>query len=148
LLSASLHRELAFVSWLNLWLAREAYKFAAGLVYPTMLRYLILSSGFNNAVRYVATLVGASGLFSFFAARPNPEHKWRELTWSDKREWVDTSAFKTAAYSWFVAAISMMFFGFYAVFFNLEEVRIPDQYHGGSHTANEIPSGRSSKVLV
>jgi MCP family monocarboxylic acid transporter-like MFS transporter 10 len=41
------------------------------------------------------------------------------------RTWVDTEAFKNPAWCWFTAAVAFMFFGFYPVFFNLEEVNFP-----------------------
>lgn len=90
-----------------------------------MTKYLISDLGFNNAVRAVAGLVAATALVSFFCAIPNPEHplnKESEYSWGHIRRWIDPAAFKNATFNWFCASIAFMFFGFYAIFFNLEEV--------------------------
>ena len=98
----------------------------AGVIYPTMLRSLIEAHGFNNAVRYVAILTSLTCIFSFIFCTPDPAHEHHTpKTWSDIRTWVDTEAFRNKAWCWFTAAIAFMFFGFYPVFFNLEEVRLP-----------------------
>lgn len=95
----------------------------AGLVYPIMLRFLITKIGFNNAVRGVAGLIGLTALFSFLFAVPNPEARARPpKTWKKLNVWIDPEAFKNKQFCWFTAAIAFMFLGFYAVFFNLEEV--------------------------
>ncbi|TLD20099.1 MFS general substrate transporter [Venturia nashicola] len=96
----------------------------AGLVYPIMTKYLITSLGFNNAVRAVGGLVAGTSLISFFCAIPNPAHplnKESEYSWGNVRRWIDPNAFKNATFNWFCASIAFMFFGFYAIFFNLEE---------------------------
>ncbi|KAI7219170.1 MFS general substrate transporter [Hortaea werneckii] len=93
----------------------------AGLVYPVMLKFLISSEGFNNAQRYVSTLTTATCILTIFIARPNPEHivrkpeKWRFGVF------IDMHAFQNQAFNWMTASICFLFFGFYAVFFNLEE---------------------------
>lgn len=81
--------------------------------------------GFNNAVRCVAGLVSATALLSFLCAIPNPKHplnRASEYSWGNIRRWIDPTAFKNATFNWFCASIAFMFFGFYAIFFNLEEV--------------------------
>jgi MCP family monocarboxylic acid transporter-like MFS transporter 10 len=91
-----------------------------------MTKFLITSMGFNNAVRCVAGLVSATALLSFFCAIPNPDHplnRTSEYSWGHVRRWIDPAAFKNATFNWFCASIAFMFFGFYAIFFNLEEVR-------------------------
>ncbi|KAF1929022.1 MFS general substrate transporter [Didymella exigua CBS 183.55] len=94
----------------------------AGVVYPTMLRYLIEAVGFNNAVRYVAALTAVTCIYSFIFATPNPIHEFHKPeSWFKVRTWFDTDAFKNKAWCWFTAAVAFMFFGFYPVFFNLEE---------------------------
>lgn len=88
-----------------------------------MLRYLIDAVGFNDAVRYVATLTSVTCIYSFIFATPNPKHEsHKPESWSAIRTWFDTDAFKCKAWCWFTAAVAFMFFGFYPVFFNLEEV--------------------------
>lgn len=95
----------------------------AGVVYPTMLRYLIEAVGFNNAVRYVATLTALTCIYSFIFATPNPAHEFHKPeSWFTVRTWFDTDAFRNKAWCWFTAGVAFMFFGFYPVFFNLEEV--------------------------
>lgn len=97
----------------------------AGVIYPSMLRYLIQSVGFNNAVRYVATLTSVTCIYSFIFCTPDPAHEHHEpKSWGKLRTWFDTEAFKNKAWCWFTAAVAFMFFGFYPVFFNLEEVSI------------------------
>ncbi|KAJ4987337.1 hypothetical protein SVAN01_07207 [Stagonosporopsis vannaccii] len=94
----------------------------AGVVYPTMLRYLIEAVGFNNAVRYVATLTSLTCIYSFIFATPNPVHEFHKPeSWFTIRTWFDTDAFRNKAWCWFTAGVAFMFFGFYPVFFNLEE---------------------------
>lgn len=93
----------------------------AGLVYPMMFKFLILDLNFPNTARCVAAVTTASSILAIIIASPNPEFGIRiPERWSFS-VFVDWSAFKNAGYSWFCAAICWMFFGFYAVFFNLEE---------------------------
>ena len=88
-----------------------------------MLRYLINAVGFNNAVRYVATLTSLTCIYSFVFATPNPVHEFHKPeSWFRVRTWFDTDAFRNPAWCWFTGAVAFMFFGFYPVFFNLEEV--------------------------
>ena len=95
----------------------------AGLIYPMMIKFLITQVGYNDAVRYVATLVGVTSLAAFLLAVPNPAHRYRKPeTWRSLRVWIDTNAFRDPAFCWFTASICFVFFGFYAVFFNLEDV--------------------------
>lgn len=100
--------------------------FLAGLIYPMMIKFLITQVGFNDAVRYVATLVGVTSFTAYLLAVPNPAHHFRKPeTWRSMRVWIDTNAFRDPAFCWFTAAICFVFFGFYAVFFNLEDVSHP-----------------------
>jgi MCP family monocarboxylic acid transporter-like MFS transporter 10 len=95
----------------------------AGVVYPTMLRYLIEALGFNNAVRCVAGLTTITCLYSFIFCTPNPDHDHHEpKKWLAKRTWFDTDVKDNRPFWWFTAAVAFMFFGFYPIFFNLEEV--------------------------
>lgn len=95
----------------------------AGVIYPTMLRYLIDAVGFNDAVRYVATLTSVTCIFSFIFCTPDPAHEHHTpKTWGNIRTWVDMEAFRNKSWCWFTAGVAFMFFGFYPVFFNLEEV--------------------------
>jgi len=92
-----------------------------------MTKYLITNLGFNNAVRCVAGLVCATAFLSFLCAIPNSNHPLNEdktYPWTSIRRWIDPSAFKNATFNWFCASIAFMFFGFYAIFFNLEEVSL------------------------
>jgi MCP family monocarboxylic acid transporter-like MFS transporter 10 len=74
----------------------------------------------------LAAIVSGTAFLSFALAIPNPDHEIRVPSngWCSKRVWIDTKAFRNPAYLWFVASIAILFFGFYAVFFNLEEVCI------------------------
>jgi MCP family monocarboxylic acid transporter-like MFS transporter 10 len=100
----------------------NAYNLSAGLTLPVMLRFLIESQGFNNAVRYFATVVSIASFTAVLLARPNPAHTFRKPgKWMSKRTWVDTSAFRDAAFCSFTASICALFLGFYCVFFSLEE---------------------------
>ncbi|KAL5113928.1 hypothetical protein ACEQ8H_008177 [Pleosporales sp. CAS-2024a] len=99
----------------------------AGVVYPTMLRYLILSLGFNTAVRCVAGLTTMTCLFSFVFATPNPVHHHHQpKNWMAASTWFDMDVKKNLSFWWFTVAVAFMFFGFYPVFFNVEEAT----YHG------------------
>lgn len=95
----------------------------AGVIYPFAVKYLIQNLGWQNAILSVSAMVCFTGFISFTFAVPNPEHNTRPLEkWRSKSSWVDTNAFHYMPYVWFVASISALIFGFYAVFFNLEEV--------------------------
>ena len=87
-----------------------------------MLRYLIASVGFNNAVRYVTTVNAITAIVAVLLAVPSTSHQFRKPEkWLSKRVWVDTSAFRDASFCWFTASIAALFLGFYCVFFSLEE---------------------------
>ncbi|KAF1988349.1 MFS general substrate transporter [Aulographum hederae CBS 113979] len=93
----------------------------SGLIYPIMTRFLTEQVGFNDAVKYVAAVVTFTALISFCLANPNPAHIYRKpKKWMATEVWVDSNCFKDTAMLWLIASISFMFFGFYAVFFNLE----------------------------
>ncbi|KAF2704159.1 MFS general substrate transporter [Pleomassaria siparia CBS 279.74] len=109
----------------------------AGVVYPTMIRFLVDALGFNNAVRAVAGLVTLTSLFSLVFATPNPTHAHHKpKSWSKLRTWFDTDALRNKAFCWFTAAVAFLFLGFYPVFFNLEEWAAISGYstRGGSHS--------------
>ncbi|EON65076.1 hypothetical protein W97_04311 [Coniosporium apollinis CBS 100218] len=94
----------------------------SGLVYPMMVKFLIGKVGFNKAVQYVSAVVCFTSFLSFWLATPNPAHTFRKPErWLDLRVWIDKHAFQNAAFCWFMAAIAFMFFGFYAIFFEIEE---------------------------
>lgn len=94
----------------------------AGLVYPMMAKFLLIEVGFNDSTRYVAAVTTATSALAILCARPNPEHRLRKpKKWADFRVFVDTHAFQHPPFAWLTAAICFLFFGFYAVFFNLEE---------------------------
>lgn len=93
----------------------------AGLVYPVMTKFLIAKVGFNNAVRYVATVIAVTSILAVLIARPNPAHQSNKpSTLKDWRVFFDSSAFKNPSFVWLTASICFTFFGFYSVFFNLE----------------------------
>ena len=95
----------------------------AGLIYPIMTKFLITELGFNDAVRCVAGAVGFTALLSVLLAVPNPHHQFRRPEqWMKVNVWLDLNAFSNPAFCWFTGGICCMFLGFYAVFFNLEEV--------------------------
>ena len=88
-----------------------------------MTRYLIDALGFVKAVRLVATLVAITSIFSLVFSTPSPKHTHpRPQSYLALKTWVDVEAFKNKAFVWFMLAVSFLFFGFYPVFFNLEEV--------------------------
>jgi len=94
----------------------------AGLVYPIMLRFLIDSSGFVVAIRWISLLTLLTCVLACFLARPNPNSPVRRpSSWCKLSVWIDSTAFKSLPFILFSAAISMMLLGFYGVFFNLEE---------------------------
>ncbi|KAF1977163.1 MFS general substrate transporter [Bimuria novae-zelandiae CBS 107.79] len=94
----------------------------AGVIYPAMIRWLIEELGFNNAVRGVAGLAGATCAFSFFFAIPNPVHVHpKSQSYGKLSTWIDKDALGNKAFCWFTVAVAWLFLGFYPVFFNLEE---------------------------
>lgn len=73
----------------------------------------------------VATLVAVTSLFSLIFSSPNPAHVHpRPQSYRALKTWIDVEAFRNKAFVWFTLAVAFLFFGFYPVFFNLEEVRI------------------------
>ncbi|KAF2258529.1 MFS general substrate transporter [Lojkania enalia] len=110
----------------------------AGVVYPTMTRYLIDAMGFNDAVRLVATLVALTSLFSLIFATPNPAHTHpRPQSYRKLKTWIDLEAFRNPAFNWFTVAVAFLFFGFYPVFFNLEEWAAVSGY--GTRDGSSVP---------
>ncbi|KAF2500722.1 MFS general substrate transporter [Lophium mytilinum] len=94
----------------------------AGVIYPVMIRYITALIGFNNAVRCVAAVAAGTGFFSFVFATPDPHHEHPQpQSYRKLKTWIDTAAFKNTAFCWYMVSISFLFFGFYPVFFNLEE---------------------------
>jgi len=97
--------------------------FTAGVIYPVLIRFLLVKCGFEIAVRWFTGLVGLTALLAWLLAVPNPEHIFRKPEkWSKLAVWVDMDAFRNPAFNWFTAGVCFMFFGFYAIFFNLEDV--------------------------
>lgn len=86
-----------------------------------MTKFLITQVGFNDTCRYVATVITATSILAILIARPNPEHQIRKPEKWHPRVFIDPHAFQNASFAWFTASICFLFFGFYAVFFNLEE---------------------------
>lgn len=123
----------------------------AGVIYPTMLRYLISLVGFNNGVRYVATLTSLTCIFSFIFCTPNPQHDHHEpKKWLAIQTWFDLEAFRSRAFCWFTAAVAFLFLGFYPIFFNLEEWASVNGYGtrvATSSAANKTTDDSSNKPL-
>ena len=121
----------------------------AGLAYPMMAKFLLVEVGFNDSTRYVAAVTTITSALAIVIARPNPAHLIRKPdSWVDLRVFVDTHAFRNAPFVWLTASICMLFFGFYAVFFNLEEwaaatgLGYKDEIRGGSEITlqHEVPN--------
>ncbi|CAK4023015.1 MFS general substrate transporter [Lecanosticta acicola] len=114
----------------------------AGLIYPVMFRYLNQDLGFNHAQFCVSALTCATSALAIYIARPNPSHIIRTPeTWFDINVFWDKTAFKrNRAFLWLVVSISFLFFGFYAVFFNLEEWAVDLGF--GTRQANDIKANK------
>ena len=97
----------------------------AGVIYPILIRFLLKNcSSFGNAVRYFSTMVAIVAFIALLLANPNPAQIARKPeNWARLSVWVDMDAFRNPAFNWFTAAICFMFFGFYSIFFNFEDVR-------------------------
>ena len=115
----------------------------SGFIYPYMIKSLIQIVGFNDAQRYTATLTAVTCVLAILIARPNPAHPFRKPeSWARVSVWIDTHAFRNHSFAWLCAAISFLFFGFYAVFFNLEEwaaqtgIGFKDDPNGGGPLMN------------
>ncbi|KAF4551549.1 Hypothetical protein D9617_13g100500 [Elsinoe fawcettii] len=124
----------------------------AGVVYPTMLRYLTDSGGFNYAVRWISLTCLLTCILALLLSHPNPAHQLRPFhtksspsktlpfpnssasSLSESPElkspgahplalttWIEPSALRSRQFILFTSSICLMFFGFYGVFFNLEE---------------------------
>lgn len=95
----------------------------AGLVYPVTTKFILQVGGFETAALADAGICLATCIFAFIFARPNPKHVFNKpQSWLAKETWIDPHAFQNPAFWFFTAAIAFMFFGFYAIFFNVEEV--------------------------
>ena len=113
-----------------------------------MAKLLLIKTGFNNSTRYVAAVITLTSALAILFARPNPDHLIRRpATWVDMRVFIDTQAFCHAPFAWLTASICLLFFGFYAIWFNLEEwaaakgLGYKDRIPGGSDLTlpNEVP---------
>lgn len=94
----------------------------AGLVYPMMLKHLIALVGFHTAQRYVSIVTALTSLAAAALAVPNPDRVIRiPISWRRTRTYIDTECFKRSSSRGLVIAIGLLFTGFYAVFFNLED---------------------------
>lgn len=94
----------------------------AGLLYPMMTKYLIKDVGFNIATRWVGAVICLTCCLAIICCRPNPKVIFRKPeSWLDMTIFWDKGAFTEPAYVFLVASIAFLFFGFYAIFFNLEE---------------------------
>lgn len=94
-----------------------------------MLRFLIQQHGFSLAVIYVAIVICGTSALAIVIARPNPEHHIRKPEkWLDIKVFWDTHAFQNRSFLFMVASISFLFFGFYCVFFNLEEWAVAEGF--------------------
>jgi MCP family monocarboxylic acid transporter-like MFS transporter 10 len=101
----------------------------AGVVYPLTLRFFIKNYGFNSAVLRLGGIVAGTCILSLILARPNPTRKLRKPeTWMKVKAWIDPAALRSPSFVWFTISVAIMFFGFYVVFFNLEEVSFPVAY--------------------
>lgn len=90
-----------------------------------MTRFLLKELGFQKAVCAVAGLASGTSYLAWLLAVPNPHHLYRKPEdWLRFSVWVDLHAFKDAAFNWFTAGVCFVFFGFYAVFFNFEDVSV------------------------
>lgn len=117
-----------------------------------MTKFLIREVGFNIATRYVATVITVTCILAIIIARPNPESIFRKPEkWTLEIFW-DTKAFREPAYAFLVASIAFLFFGFYAIFFNLEEWAISEgfgfrQPMGDVGVNQDIPQPRPDKSI-
>lgn len=116
----------------------------AGLVYPMMDRVLLDKFGFNDAQRYVSTLTAATCILTAIIARPRKDHAWRKnVHWGELRTYWDTHAFNNHAFALLTAAMCWMWFGFYVIFFNLEEWAAQT---GIGYRANQRGSGHDNAI--
>ena len=94
------------------------------MIYPFMVKFLLSEHGFKRAVMAYAAVIGGSSLFAFVVLlKKNPNHIYRKPEhWGDLKVWIDVHAFQDPAFCWLTAGVCWMFFGFYSVFFNLEDV--------------------------
>jgi hypothetical protein len=113
-----------------------------------MAKFLLVEVGFNESTRYVATVTTLTSALAILIARPNPSHRLRKpKTWTNFRVFVDLHAYRYTPFAWLTASICFLFFGFYAVFFNLEEwaaatgLGYKDEIPGGPDISlqNEVP---------
>lgn len=94
----------------------------AGLVYPMMLKHLIAAVGFHVAQRYVSILTAFTSLLAAALAVPNPDRVIRVPgSWVSTRTYIDGDCFRRSSSLSLIIGIGLLFTGFYAVFFNLED---------------------------
>lgn len=112
-----------FVKWKILFMGVVASGASiAGLIYPMMLKHLIAIVGFHRAQRYVSIVTAVTSLIAVCFAVPNPERVIRQpKSWFNNRTYLDGNCFRRIPSLGLVIGIGLMFTGFYAVFFNLED---------------------------
>ncbi|KAF1812724.1 MFS general substrate transporter [Eremomyces bilateralis CBS 781.70] len=94
----------------------------AGFVYPILTKFLLGPLGWRNTILCVWAVVLVTCIVSCIFCVPNPLHmKRRPEKWQTWRAFVDLDAFHHRGFNCLTAATCFMFFGFYVVFFNLEE---------------------------
>lgn len=93
-----------------------------GLIYPLMLKHLLAANGFHKAQRFVSILTAVTCVIGASLAVPNPDRVIRvPKRWTNFRTFVDPECFKRRSSLGLIVAICLLFTGFYAVFFNLED---------------------------
>jgi MFS transporter, MCT family, solute carrier family 16 (monocarboxylic acid transporters), member 10 len=90
----------------------------AGLVYPALVRNLINFIGFQNAQICKSALTAATCLMACALVNPNPNRPVRK---EGKHPQWDWEAFSNPSFVCLTVSMCVNFFGFYAVFFSLEE---------------------------
>ena len=96
-----------------------------GVIYPVILRECLEKYDFRIACIVVGGFSLGTMIFALVFATPNPDHpKSKSSNWGSMSTWIDVEAFGNPAWVWFTLAVAFMFFGFYPVFFNIEEVSV------------------------
>lgn len=97
----------------------------AGLVYPFTTKYLLEDLPFRYVAMCDAAIVCATAIFAWIFAAPKKPFKARKPeSWLTVNAWIDPHAYHNPSWWLFTIGVAFLFLGFYAIFFNIEEVSL------------------------
>lgn len=117
----------------------------AGLVYPMMFKFILADdrADFRIAQACTGTITAVTCVIAIFCAQPRPDTAKRiPESWRRIKTFIDTQAPRNHSFCFLVAAVSVLFLGFYVIFFNLEGWAA----NNGFGTRDQVPGGVEIKI--